>query len=357
MPTLEELWTALVMGVAIFSLAADRIFGSFEDMIDEIILHIGATKTGTTALQSYWASQRQSLQEQGVTYPRLFPPNEPFDESAGNAFPIARLATHNDSPQPMLDRLATELEKTTTPRVLLSSEALGGLARGHQASPHLQPLAATLLASAKKVRIIFAYRGLVDHAWSQYAEYCRRRGEKRRFGDFIQQFNSPLLTIARHYRAVFGAEQVTFVDYDHAKTRLIPFFSDVLDLPSMDMDSDIKNGTINPSMNAVETEMARHLNTLGIPLPVLRSVLVQFTQDPARPIPPGPRHGVTVEDIEIARQRWQAPLETLNAEISGSGAKFHLLGPAFTPAPSRVILSDEIIYALALAAKACNIMS
>ena len=105
---------------------------------DEIILHIGFAKTGTTAIQRFLLSQKSALLAQGVLWPTSddnhYHLRSIISDDPASQIQIGRLGLSPDDTQQFLEKwranFLTEIEKTKPQRIVLSTEYLNG------AKPH-----------------------------------------------------------------------------------------------------------------------------------------------------------------------------------------------------------------------------
>jgi hypothetical protein len=104
-----------------------------------LILHIGTHKTATSTLQALMASERASLRDKGILYPRCDRP--PLPTQRKQEF-LSRLLHRGGSPfKAMLADLEAEVEDSGCDRILMSAEGLSG--------PALRPDPAALAAFAR----------------------------------------------------------------------------------------------------------------------------------------------------------------------------------------------------------------
>ena len=129
----------------------------------EILLHVGASKTGSTFLQAWMDMNRHALLEQGIWYPEfgIFRQDERKYKQAGHADVLGNAARGEST---FLDRLAEGLSlfPDKVHRIILSSEAFF---LSDMAPTHLR----TYLADFD-VRVIVYLRRQDDWANSQYCD-------------------------------------------------------------------------------------------------------------------------------------------------------------------------------------------
>ncbi len=152
----------------------------------ELILHLGAHRTGTTALQRALMRRRKALAAQGVA---IWGPTVMRDAISGPAMRITRVGIPNATMRAARDAARQELAKRLQQdrargivRVIVSDENLIGNMSGNIRAAALYPDAAkrlTVLADLLPVaptRIYFAVRGYTEYWASIYAHTALRQG-------------------------------------------------------------------------------------------------------------------------------------------------------------------------------------
>lgn len=170
---------------------------------DEILLHIGFAKTGTTAIQRFLFANKDQLSAQGVLWPTSddnhFHLRSIISDDAASQIQIRRLGLPEDRVPPFLadwaDRVAEEIAATKPKRILFSTEYLNG------AAPHeLQRLAAFLSRFSPRVRVLAYVRDPWSMAISLTQENIRTGlwvapvplSQAVRFGAAINHFQANL---------------------------------------------------------------------------------------------------------------------------------------------------------------------
>ncbi len=248
-------------------------------MYDEILLHIGATKTGTSFLQYSWGYGRDGLDAGGVSYPVKDPLPKNGKPGIGNSGMLVRKAIEAEDKAEVeaeFDRLTEDADQS---RLLLSSETFSGLCRAKRLRPKLERLADILHSKARRVRVLFFVRHIADHYWSQYGELVRRRRKIMPFDQFAAEFPCAFRDIADGYSAVFGKENLTVLLYDAVKDDCLGAAGAALGLPPVPPFKD----RINRSMNAFEIDVAHHLNETDLPSGKLAGFLLSYSQTTPMP--------------------------------------------------------------------------
>lgn len=142
-------------------------------MPTEVFLHIGRHKTGTTALQTYLAANRERLAEQGVLYP------ETGRQGVGHHRIADALNPHFRDPDVYADlKTAFDQEVAGWHYVILSSEAFQNIKKGHHLSAFF---------GEYPVHTICYFREALEYAQSAYAQVVHARGYTKTFKQFIRK--------------------------------------------------------------------------------------------------------------------------------------------------------------------------
>ncbi|MEM7742018.1 MAG: hypothetical protein AAF225_14615 [Pseudomonadota bacterium] len=191
-------------------------------MFDRVILHLGATKTGTTAIQTALHHASGSLAEQGTIYPALG--NVRGDDSRvngnGQVFKfIKRQASNINGRRSRLRALLQDIVGESVGHTLLFSAE--GLQR---ISVDDIQLLKTELERYGPLEIVYFVRHVVDHALSQYAEYIRRRRLRDEFSEFAKSYTVPFLDVLTTWSNICGADSVKTYVYDPSQDAIANFF-------------------------------------------------------------------------------------------------------------------------------------
>jgi hypothetical protein len=242
-------------------------------MAKRIVIHAGFFKTGTTALQSSLAANREKLLENGVLYPAL----SSADSSRSTGQHRAAWALKGRhwgwedaggtvTPIEVWDKLAGKLndfEGTS----LFSSEFLAELTRDD-----VERMSKDL--KADKIEVVFTLRPLVKMLPSQYIQSLKY-GMRLNYEDWLERiFNGGEEHVqwrtfwTRHdhpdviqrWVDVFGPENVTLLVVDETKPNLIyETFSELLSLPN-DLLKQIEEKGLNRSLTWEEICLLLEMN-------------------------------------------------------------------------------------------------
>ena len=242
-------------------------------MAKRIVIHAGFFKTGTTALQSSLAANREKLLENGVLYPAL----SSADSSRSTGQHRAAWALKGRhwgwedgggsvTPIEVWDKLAGKLndfEGTS----LFSSEFLAELTRDD-----VERMSKDL--KADKIEVVFTLRPLVKMLPSQYIQSLKY-GMRLNYEDWLERiFNGgedkvqwrtfwtrhDHPDVVKRWVDVFGAENVTLLVVDETQPNLIyETFSELLRLPN-DLLKPVEEKGLNRSLTWEEICLLLEMN-------------------------------------------------------------------------------------------------
>lgn len=231
-------------------------------MFERIYLHIGATKTGTSAIQTALARSRAILLDNDILYPSTENDDKAIKGkvTGGNARTLCELNRNfkNDdgNVRQMADDYFNDLDKSKSASTLL----LSGEAMGRFGVEYLKTLRSTLDKFTKEVRIIYYVRNISDHAVSQYSEYVKRRSMTAPFEEYLTRYTAPYLRALKAYEEAFSREAIQVRLYDNVKEDLLADFASALGLSGVKL---IEAGEINRSLSCKELGIMRRLNKTG----------------------------------------------------------------------------------------------
>ncbi len=236
-----------------------------------IFLHIGAGKTGTTAIQATIPVVRRDLKAAGLCAP-LDPTESPDQEfrprvASGFSFTLAKLLNPGfrrglpfDAPT-YWDWLRLELQSARNDNLnlLFSSEALQ-FARSKQ----LQRFRDFAEKHCFQVRILFYARTALDYSISEYlqhlktgfSDYPRHKTIPSSLRAYIASTIAPFGATLSTYSSIFGDESIEVRNYDVVKDHLIDDFFSTVSGRAYDC---IKPTRHNRSLTRSEQEALEHL--------------------------------------------------------------------------------------------------
>ena len=200
-----------------------------------LILHTGAGKTGTSAIQAALAQLRPDLATAGILYPLADngPGSQPDDEGVarGNAGLLGSFLNPNKhgpsfSKAAIFAWLDGILAEAAGRDILLSSEAMQ-FVRGPQAAE----LVHHFVARGYDTTVIFYVRHVLDHAISGYLQNLKRgqigadaQGKRRSQAAFFRAFRCPFAASLEPFAAVLPPERLIVRLYDKERPTLVDGF-------------------------------------------------------------------------------------------------------------------------------------
>jgi len=235
----------------------------------DVLLHIGVHKTGTTAIQASLAAARSQLRRNGVTYPGR--------RVSHYLASLAALETRRGwakggqmVPAEQWDRLVEDVWSTSD-KVVVSSEAICQ-ATEQQARRIVDDLA------PERVRVLITLRpleSLLPSNWQQYV----KTGLSMRYEQWLEEVmegpgrsSSPTpsfwtrndhVALIERWSGIVGAERTCafFVD-DSDRSGLFRGFDHLIGLPEGTLQPD-PHAVSNRSLSASEVEVIRQLNEVA----------------------------------------------------------------------------------------------
>jgi hypothetical protein len=230
-----------------------------------VLVHIGMHKTGTTAIQSVLAANRDELERRGVTYPG---PREAHHLEARSLTGFRVGQGGADAPPPPEFWAGFAAGVAAAPgRVVVSSEFFSR-ARGDHPGQLVRDL------GTDRTHVVVGVRNLIDtgvSTWQQTLKQGRMstidrwaaqnipRGDRpAKEPDYWEHWN--LGAMVERWAEVTGPERMTVVVLDAAdRTRLPSTFEALLGLPPGFL-AGRPAGRSNRGMTAAEAELVRRLN-------------------------------------------------------------------------------------------------
>jgi hypothetical protein len=236
---------------------------------ERILLHVGTTKTGTSALQKWCNDNRALLLEQGIDYP---------ETSAGSPHKHQELVA--DLMSGGVDTLMRHVSRDRAPCLFLSTEGL---------SNHLydyRPMALQRFREAlagRRVEVFLVHRETSSWLQSLYRQVLVNSTnpafvygtalsleEFSRLPRIRRQMNIP--DLIEDLSSAYGAEQVTTCRYEEDWFGTL---CDRLGLAGQGLALPRLEG-VNLSITADMAELMRQLNALSLPEPERRAMQVLF---------------------------------------------------------------------------------
>jgi hypothetical protein len=287
----------------------------------KVYLHIGAGKTGTSAIQVALAQHREALAAAGVLYPVSAHGSDRRaargEISSGNAIPLGRFTNPGAAPEGfdaegVLSWVQGCVAEAAGRDLLFSSESMQ-FTRPDRAAR----LVETFRAAGYEPVVIFYVRHLLDAAVAEYQQFQKLglpllRGGQRvgSLGEFLRQYRCRYLQSLEPFAALLPREALRVRLYEAEREALIPnFFAIVSDVVPP---AAAREKVVNRSLAPEELPVFERLGALPD-----GPRLCRLLTDTLLNAPPLSRTPVCVPEAEFAAfEALNLPiLERINAEF------------------------------------------
>jgi hypothetical protein len=242
-----------------------------------LIVHAGATKTGSSAIQSGLALNYELLLKEKVCAPKSYK----HDKAAlgmtttGNAKPLIKYGRlYLESPTKAIkyinDYFSSLLASHSFSTFVLSGEAVPG-SISHDASKDLRDVIQNYFENSFA---IYYVRDVVEHALSQYGEYIKRRGYRKPFSVYALSYKSPFAKHIRTLGRIFGSNSVRVLRYEDVRQDLWANFLDFVIPHATNSLLNCPPGVVNRSLCLEELEFVRSLNAYSLPRTAMTKAVV-----------------------------------------------------------------------------------
>ncbi|MBY0330143.1 MAG: hypothetical protein K2X49_05675 [Acetobacteraceae bacterium] len=302
----------------------------------KVFFHIGAGKTGTSAIQVALAKSRGALAEAGLHYPEL--PAGGDDRAArgeissGNARLLAwfcnrNLAARDASLDGAQRWIADSIAAARGRDLVFSSEAM------QSARPDETREMLGLFQEAGYVpEVIFYVRHLLDHAVAEYLQHVKMgfatlavRDRVDSLASFLPHYRCRYLRSLRPFADVLPREAVHVRLYDAERPRLVPNFFALIGAPPPPA-ADAQGGVVNRSPTPEEVSLFETVARQPDGTRLCRALSDLLLNSPARSDLP---FTVAEEDFERFAARNQAAVAEVNA--------------AWLPGPDKLLMRSDRI--------------
>ena len=307
----------------------------------KLFLHIGATKTGTSLIQSGLAKNVEALRALGIDYPDFVSLNQARANqiTSGNGVPMSKLLGYEPGAQITTGHLADEMASAFSAgrSLLYSSEMMS-----HFTAPNAEAFRGQVAALGYELRVIIYVRAIADHALSLYHQWIKSAQVTGSLADYVRRgyaAASQRRLVDRAMRS-FGQGAVMVRNYDAAAGDLFgDFLTGALGLPGRDGFA-VDSVRINRSLTAIETALMREMNPV-----FLTPVQARFASDSMLYAAPGL---APCRDIDSEAMR--AIEDTCGNDAAAINT--HIQGPPVELKSAEISVSDEPAPELSEAEKA-----
>ncbi len=230
-------------------------------MIDpEIIIHLGTYKTGSSSIQNTLWTNRETLRAQSVLYPESGLLKLEPEVGFRHAQLVYNYKNNINAWSDKVISLIEEIKESECNKVIISCEAWS---RQNQ-TPSLESLLEKLKgAGFNNFSAICYFRNQEKYAHSCYGEFTRRRGNKRRFDEYVK-INRKIfdyLLLAKKFNKIFE-NNVKYNMFDEIDDITVNFFNS-LDINMEKILFEQSSTLSNRGLSAIEIELFRLFNEQG----------------------------------------------------------------------------------------------
>lgn len=235
-----------------------------------LMLHMGLTKTGSTAIQTWCVWNRDFLADHGVRYPE-----HPSDQAARRGAPLpgngTPLLPFLGAPARMdraaadrgIDQVVADLLAGGAPLTLASNEKMWGQFRPAK----LRGLAERIRAEGVTPQAVVYLRDIAGHAVSVYVQRVQQGAVRVPLEDYLDvgdgdaRYEPRLRQTLENLLDILGPNNVIVRHYDSVRQVLMEdFLTEVLEIDSRDGATTPPAAVANRSLGLREVEWKRYLN-------------------------------------------------------------------------------------------------
>lgn len=292
-----------------------------------IYLHVGMPKTGTTAIQYFLATNRESLKLQGYSYPALM--SDIDVDSFGNKLRCyqnyigqyfsssveAKTVDVEDSDKArslraksLMDELFKELDESEEENIILSSESISAfpqirskLNSSIESSLSLDDLREQICLEIKEsfsdydVKIVFYTRSPLAFLRSFFLQWSKVHWLDMDFVEYAEtEYSVDCRAQEKIYRKVFGESNVHARSYDEKKTSLVDDFCKCVGIENAGLIE--KEGLVNPSISPFSGRMYPLFSNLQFKRNTILKALLEY--DELKNLSVGNEFPATQEQVE-----------------------------------------------------------
>lgn len=232
-------------------------------MIKQVFLHIGARKTGSSAIQVALVRNREALAANGLIYPEC--ENDAaalaHKPTSGNGVLLAGILGPDKTLRSRRESVAQlRRDLSGTGRAVLYSSELFEASAGEDVSAFVD----IVRSRGADVTVVYYLRNLLSYAVANYSQALKRGGYVNDFTRYIKSYRTTFAQTIETYSKLVPRERFLIRHYDRVRPNLIQdFFTIVLDGQNKDVAWDIQpQREINRSLTAEEMQIILLMNRL-----------------------------------------------------------------------------------------------
>lgn len=174
----------------------------------ELILHIGRHKTGTTALQEYFANNTDYLGQSGYYYPKVFMRENAHhilsEYLSSTEFLKLQEVDKQKKIAQLREELIADIRSSSNSKVIMSSEAFQNV------RPRF--VRALFLKDSFNVKVVAYFREIVGYTASSYNQEVHAKIFDESIDDFIERFRPNYLSFADEWSESFTSFKAKIFD-------------------------------------------------------------------------------------------------------------------------------------------------
>lgn len=234
----------------------------------KIIIHVGAGKTGTTALQVFFKENEKHFLNQGFAFP--------VTGRAGRKDAIAHhklcdWGPYNDGAS--LQRWAEIASQHSESTLIVSSEVFHSKISEPDGRAFFQELRRA--CNGRQILVVMYIRRQSHWLQSAYAQWVKSELNSRSITELVSHYKKHLADQAIRFGEVFGKENVVIRPYEKSQFSggsIFQDFAEVIDLKWSEELLNIPKRNENPRMTADALELKRRMNSFASSASDLRFV-------------------------------------------------------------------------------------
>ena len=276
----------------------------------KIYLHIGAGKTGTSAIQAQLAINKDVMSKNNVYYPTSNTEERAknFKITSGNAVQLALVMKEETADRNKIEKIVKDyVTEAKGKDILLSSETM---------QQYTDEAALILKEAALKlgyeVKLVYYVRAIADHMMSSYHQSIKRHNNTNDFSQMIRGKNKRFLQTIERSGENFGFENLVLKNYDMVKDNIfVDFLVNVLGITDVS-EFKIVNKTVNRSLTKFELGLMKHMNQF-----FNKNGQSAFVSDALIHNNPNMKYKMTIsqKDVDKLMQIHEEELEKINAYL------------------------------------------
>jgi len=222
-----------------------------------IYIHVGAGKTGTSALQRFFLENRTVLERQGVVLPDI-------GRTQGNhGLQHHKLADHGKHKNPVAFEDWEDIAALSPAKVVISSELFHNKISTGSGKVFFAKIRDIL--ADWDVKIIFYIRRQGQWLQSAYAQHVKGNIETRSFAEYLDHYTRNLPEQIQDFAEVFGNDALIVRPFEREQFHANEICHDFCHSIGVDWQEDFKLpvGNVNPRLAPDALELKRQLNGLA----------------------------------------------------------------------------------------------